>query len=154
MYIPLPLNQLVSRFMRIYSGLMQLEDTRPTQVESAVPIIAAKDVWEEAETSDSYRSPATSHGYASALELSLRQPQPLTEQSAHLIDLESDAIEQEAGESLLHVSSNELNAILSYRTTGLSSLCSYTDQGHCGLLPPFIKYHKMSQHQPQEHTNQ
>lgn len=112
MYIPLPLNQLVSRFMRIYSGLMQLEDTRPTHVESAVPIIAAKDVWEEAETSDSYRSPATSHGYASALELSLRQPQPLTEQSAHLIDLESDAIEQEAGESLLHVSSNELNAIL------------------------------------------
>lgn len=99
---------------------MQLEDTRPTHVESAVPIIAAKDVWEEAETSDSYRSPATSHGYASALELSLRQPQPLKEQSAHLIDLESDAIEQEAGESLLHVSSNELtqtNGPLHYALT-------------------------------------
>lgn len=146
MYIPLPLNQLVSRFMWIYSGLMQLEDTRPTHVESAVPIVAAKDVWEEAETSDSYRSPATSHGYASALELSLRQPQPLKEQSAHLI-------EQEAGESLLHVSSNELTPFF-HIDQRASSLCSYTDQGHCGLLPPFIKYHKMSQHQPQEHTNQ
>lgn len=115
---------------------------------------AARNVWEEVRTSDSYcHLPTTSHGCEYTDELSLRQPQSVKEQQAPLINLESDAIELEAGESLpTHASSNEAMPLL-HTDHGTSSFYSYTDQAHCGLLPPFIKDQKMSQYYPQENTN-
>ncbi|XP_010249271.1 PREDICTED: uncharacterized protein LOC104591880 isoform X2 [Nelumbo nucifera] len=127
-----------------------VENTNPTEesVDQEVPI---KDVWPEGSMPNSYyHTTSASHGYTSSSELSLGQPKPVEEQSTRFIDLESDILEQDTGEVLLHRPSNDAGSSLHVENGG-SFFNSYTNQERSELLHPFLKGQEMIQSYPHEH---
>ncbi|URE26647.1 hypothetical protein MUK42_07344 [Musa troglodytarum] len=99
-----------------------------------------KNMWQTAGVSDSYYHSSENHGYTSASELSLRQPQLTMEHPTNMIDLERDIIESEGAEPIPSA----------FDVDGRASLfCSF---GRNEMLPTFPKEPRVMSSYP-EHIN-
>ncbi|OVA17351.1 Nuclear factor related to kappa-B-binding protein [Macleaya cordata] len=118
-----------------------------------VSISSAKDVWPAAGMLDPYQHPISlSHGYTSA-ELSLRQPNPIRQHPARLIDLEADTFERNVEETLFQRRpSNDIESALHINRGG-SVLGSYTNND-CNDLQPFLKGQGMGQGMPPSYPHE
>lgn len=106
----------------------------------------AKDVWQTVTIPDSYYPPSMSHGYNTA-DLSLGRSQPVEGQSARLIDLETDILEQDNGQSLLHGPTDEAALLVENR----AHMFPYPNRDRNEVLSTFLKEQSILASYPHDH---
>ncbi|KAL5979707.1 hypothetical protein ACLOJK_019618 [Asimina triloba] len=132
-----------------------LEKTIPAEevTEPEVYEASIKDVWQGVGNPGSYYSPtSTARKYTSSGESSVRKQQPVDGQPTRIINLETDILEQEAGEHLFCGPSDNAKTGLQMHD-GSPLVSSYANQDRSQLLPPFLKGPGMLHTYPNESVN-
>ncbi|KAG9447244.1 hypothetical protein H6P81_013372 [Aristolochia fimbriata] len=123
-------------------------------IETEASNVSDKSVWKTVSAADSYyHSASGNHGYTSAGELTLSQPQPVKEQNTRVIDLEVTMVDPESEDSLLRGSCNDVGGNAINIENGSSLFCSYPSQGQTESYPPFLKEQGMLQSYSNEHIS-
>ncbi|XXG49672.1 hypothetical protein AAC387_Pa02g3784 [Persea americana] len=99
---------------------------------------SAKDIWQTVTSPDSYFPPPPSHGFNTA-DLSLGQPQPVEGRPSRMIDLETDILEQDDGQSLLHGPTDEA----ALHIDNQAHMFPYVNRDRSELLSAFLREHNM-----------
>ncbi|XP_068661305.1 uncharacterized protein [Aristolochia californica] len=132
------------------------ENTDHTEhvMELEASIASAKSIWKTVSVSDPYyHSTSRNHGFTSAGELTLSQPQPMKEQTSCVIDLEVTMVDPESEESLLPSSCNEVGGNALNIENGASLFCTYPSQDRNEPFPPFLKGQGMLQSYSNDHIS-
>ncbi|KAL9162793.1 hypothetical protein ABFS82_06G000900 [Erythranthe guttata] len=123
-----------------YSGNLNRVDIHVSQ---GTPLPSSCDIWPLSDVHDSYyQSTATNARYASAQELSIRNPQFIQEQAVQLLDMETGRQDKSTGKDFLH----------SRQSDDMSFFSSYPNQERNELLHSFFKdqgnppYHHQQKH--------
>ncbi|KAG9447241.1 hypothetical protein H6P81_013369 [Aristolochia fimbriata] len=107
-------------------------------IETEASNVSDKSVWKTVSAADSYyHSASGNHGYTSAGELTLSQPQPVKEQNTLVIDLEVTMVDPESEDSLLRGSCNDVGGNAINIENGSSLFCSYPSQGQTEVISTF-----------------